>query len=79
MLQLHKHLRSIPQVEVLNLGVSADKGITIRLLLQVPTPLLQVLTDLPEVDKIEETGKAAGGRQAGGKTAVRKFILTTKK
>ncbi len=78
MLQLHKHLRSIPQVEVLNLGVSADKGITIRLLLQVPTPLIQVLGELPEVESVQEAGKVNSGRQAG-KAGVRKFILSTKK
>jgi vacuolar-type H+-ATPase subunit H len=50
MLQLHKHLRNIPNIEVLNLGVSADKSITIRVTLENPIPLRKILEDLSEVE-----------------------------
>ena len=49
MLQLHEHLRTFPHIQVLNLGGSVDKGITIRLVLEKPTPLVTILRNLPEV------------------------------
>jgi DNA-binding response OmpR family regulator len=51
MLQLHERLRSIPNVKVLNLGGSVDKGITIRLFLDSDVPLIEILRRMPEVEK----------------------------
>jgi DNA-binding response OmpR family regulator len=51
MLLLHEHLRALPQTQVLNLGGSVDKGITIRVVLERPTPLVMVLRNLPEVGR----------------------------
>jgi len=82
MLQLHKNLRHIPQIEVMNLGVSKDKGITIRLFLDSPIPLLKLLGDLPEVDKVSEPlggAKNADSQKAAGKPSLRKIIVTTRK
>jgi hypothetical protein len=83
MLQLHKNLRHIPQIEVMNLGVSKDKGITIRLFLDSPIPLLKLLGDLPEVEKVSEplggAKKAADSQKAAGKPSPRKIIVTTRK
>ena len=82
MLQLHKHLKQTPQVEVLNFGGSVDKGITIRLLLENPTPLLKVLEDLPEVQEVsaEISGSETmvTSRETGDDTPVRRILVITK-
>jgi hypothetical protein len=82
MLQLHKHLKQTPQVEVLNLGGSVDKGITIRLLLENPTPLLKVLEDLPEVQKASDepsgTEQTVPARQTGEEPPVKRILVITR-
>jgi len=82
MLQLHKHLKQTPHVDVLNLGGSVDKGITIRVLVQEPTTLLKAIGKLPEVDKASEelpdADKTVPGRQTGEETPIRRIIVTTK-
>jgi hypothetical protein len=82
MLQLHKHLKQTPQVEVLNLGGSVDKGITIRLLLENPTPLLKVLEDLPEVKKVSDelsgTERTVPARQPGEEPPVKRILVITR-
>jgi len=82
MLQLHKHLKRTPNVDVLNLGGSVDKGITIRVLVQNPTPLLKVIGKLSEVEEASEelpdANKAVPGRETGEETSIRRIIVTTK-
>jgi len=82
MLQLHKHLKQTPHVDVLNLGGSVDTGITIRVLVQDPTPLLKVIGKLPEVDEASEelpdADKTVPSRQTGDETPIRRIIITTK-
>lgn len=82
MLQLHKHLRNISQIEVLNLGVSADKSITIRVHMDNPTPLLRILEDLPEVetasDMLQDAETTIVSRKTGEKTPVKRVMVTTK-
>jgi vacuolar-type H+-ATPase subunit H len=84
MLQLHKHLRNIPNAKVLNLGVAADKSITIRVLLESPTPLLDILTELPEVEEASDAQQQgpeiiATTRKGGDKASVRRILVSTKK
>ena len=83
MLQLHKHLRNIPDAKVLNLGVAADKSITIRVLLENPTPLLDILADLPEVEKASddqhESEISATTRRSGDKAPIKRITVITKK
>jgi vacuolar-type H+-ATPase subunit H len=83
MLQLHKHLRNIPDVEVLNLGVAADKSITIRLVVQNPIPLRSILEELPEVEQATESPQeiesTMPSRKGGEKVAVKRIIVTTRK
>ena len=83
MLQLHKHLRNIPNIEVLNLGVSADKSITIRVMLENPTPLRSILEDLPEVETVADAPQDAemttSTKKTGERTPVKRIIVTTKK
>lgn len=82
MLQLHKHLRNTPQIEVLNLGVAADKSITIRILLENPVPLLNILEGLPEVEKAldspQDAEAIAATRKSGEKPPAKRIIVTTK-
>jgi len=83
MLQLHKHLRNIPNIEVLNLGVSADKSITIRVSLENPTPLRKILEDLPEVettaDAPQDTEMTPSTKKTGERAPVKRIIVNTKK
>jgi len=74
-LQLHRHLRSIPQVQSLDLRVSKDRGITFRFVLEGPTPLLQVLRELPEIDKIQDAGRIVLARRSGDTGPVRQLIV----
>jgi hypothetical protein len=82
MLQLHKLLKEAPHVDVLNLGGSVEKGITIRIVMDSPTPLLKVIEDLPEVETVSEeypdAEKIVPGRQSEEAPSVRRIIITTK-
>ncbi|MBE0479828.1 MAG: hypothetical protein IBX68_02495 [Dehalococcoidia bacterium] len=81
MLQLHKHLKQTPNVDVLNLGGSVDKGITIRVHLENPTALLKIIAELPEVSGAaeEEPGstKVVPGRKDDG-SQIKRIIVNTK-
>lgn len=83
MLQLHKHLRNIPNIEVMNLGVSADKSITVRVTLENPTPLRKILEDLPEVEATaavpQDLDMMTTTKKTGEKAPVRRIVVTTKK
>jgi len=58
-LQLHRHLASTPEIKTLYMKGTANKGITLRLYLQTPVRLLDILENLPEV------GRAADKRKVG--------------
>jgi hypothetical protein len=64
----------------MNLGGSVDKGITIRLHLETPTPLLKILEDLDEVknasDEIPGADRLVPSRQ-GGEEGVKRVIVLT--
>jgi vacuolar-type H+-ATPase subunit H len=83
MLQLHKHLRNMPNIEVSSLGVSADKSIAIRVSLENPTPLRKMLEDLPEVEATAEAPRDAevlpSTKKTGETALVRRIIVTTRK
>jgi vacuolar-type H+-ATPase subunit H len=83
MLQLHKHLRNIPNIEVLNLGVSSDKSITIRVLLENPTPLRKILAELPEIettaDAPQDAEMTSATKKTGERAPIKRIIVTTKK
>ncbi len=77
-LQLHEDLRPITQMYVLNLGGSVDRGITIRMNVETPIPLLKLLRDLPEVgkasDEMERPERIVPARQGEG-PKVRRIVL----
>lgn len=82
MLQLHKHLKETPHVDVLNLGGSVDNGITIRILVDSPLPLLKILQELPEADHVAEElpgdKKAVPSRDGAANGHVRRVVITAK-
>jgi hypothetical protein len=67
----------------LNLGVSADKSITIKVTLEDPTPLRSILEGLPEVemaaDAPQDATMTTPTKKAGEKAPVKRIIVTTKK
>ncbi|MFC1848278.1 hypothetical protein ACFLXV_03090 [Chloroflexota bacterium] len=80
--KLHRHLRGSPQVQVLNVERSADKGLKMRLLLRDRTPLLDVLKTLPEVKKVSTLQPAdsnkAYAQGTGTKDNVQRIVVTTR-
>ncbi|MEE9401550.1 MAG: hypothetical protein V3V32_05995 [Dehalococcoidia bacterium] len=81
MMQLHKNLRQIPEVEEVNLRQPTDKGLMIELRLSSPIPLLRILGDLPGVDEVSdglrETEDASLLRRLRGKPHCTKIVVTT--
>lgn len=68
MLQLYEHLKAVSQVEVLDVGGSADKDVSLKLLLKSPTPLGKILWDLPEVEMVSEESGGDGASAAEQKS-----------
>jgi len=51
--RLHKSLKNIPNIKVMNFRIADDKqSVIFRLFLESPLPLLQVLASLPEVQSV---------------------------
>jgi len=79
MLQVHQHLRHMQQIKVLNLGGSVDKGITIRVYLETPVPLLKIVRELPDVERASaapaESESIIPARQ-GESPKVRRVVVT---
>ena len=54
---LHRHLKSVAQVESIDVRVSEEGGVVVGLVLGEPVRLLQILRSSPDVDRIKLTGK----------------------
>jgi len=67
-LQFYNNLKHVNQVDVLNATGTVDKNVIIKLLLKTPTPLTNILRNLPEVEEIsdglQEAENIASGNQA---------------
>ncbi len=77
-LQLHEHLRSISQVESLQVSGSVEKDIIIRLRLSAPVSLDNILWDLPEVEVISDRNDEVGSLLLAGQgegTPVRRIVI----
>jgi CheY-like chemotaxis protein len=77
-LQLHEHLRSISQVEALQVSGSVESDITISLRLSAPISLDSILWDLPEVECISDGNERAGSLLLTGQgegTPVRRIVI----
>lgn len=53
-LQFYNTLKHVRQVDVVDVAGLVDKNVTIKLLLETPTPLVKILRDLPEVEEISD-------------------------
>jgi hypothetical protein len=51
-LQFYNTLKHVRQVDVVDVAGLVDKNVTIKLLLETPTPLVKILKVLPEVEEI---------------------------
>ncbi len=83
MLQIHKTMKESPYLNVLNLGGSVDSGITIRVFVEAPIPLLKVIGEMPEVVEASEElpgdEKLVPGRRGEEEYPLRRIIITTKR
>ncbi len=78
MVDLYEHMNNTPGVDVINLGGSARRGITIRLLLENPVHLMRILQAQPEVKKASDQNVSAGesmATQAGELRPIRRIAL----
>ncbi len=83
LLKLYKHLKRDSRVKVGNMEGSLHKGVRIKLLVQADTPLLSILTALPEVetvsDKPIEAVNVSSAHQKGNGAPPRTIAVTMKK
>ncbi len=83
LLKLHRRLTKTRQVKVMDVAGSAGKGIIIKLFLRSPTPLIDMLEDLPEVMEVAAATKQShntGARQhKPGEPAVRRIVVTIRR
>jgi vacuolar-type H+-ATPase subunit H len=81
--KLHRHLKKTPQIKVMDVRRSDDKGLQMRLHVPKRTPLLEVLKAFPEVKKVavprREALPGVPGVPAGDKPSVRKVFVTTRR
>lgn len=80
-MQLHKDLKDISEIQVMNFGGSVDKGITIRLVSRTPTPLLDILGGMTgvasAVDEAQAPEQLVPSRPPGNGPPIRRIVLTT--
>jgi len=82
MLKLHKQLKNTPNVKVMELTGSLDKGVKIELFLTTPVPIIGVLKAIPEVEKaFDLNGKKLvhAGHQKGNEPTPHAIIIKMKK
>ena len=81
--KLHRHLKRTPQVKVMEVRRSDDRGLKMRLHLPERTPLIEVLKAFPEVKQVavprREAALGAAGLGTGGRDRVRKVLVTTRR
>jgi F-type H+-transporting ATPase subunit b len=83
MLKLHKHLKKNSRLKVVELKGSLDKGVTIRILVQSHTPLLNMLVVLPEVENVLDepidAGKISSVHRKGNGSQPRTIAVAMKR
>lgn len=81
--KLHRHLRGTPDIKIMKVSGTADKGLRMQLHLRSRTPLLNILEALPEVKKASDpllrAGSIVHSQPATGKRPVRRIVVTTRK
>ena len=66
-LQFYNTLKHVRQVDVVDVAGLVDKNVTIKLLLETPTPLVKILEVLPEVEEISDGFQNAENIISGGR------------
>lgn len=81
--KLHRHLRGTPDIKIMEMRGTADKGLRMQLHLRSRTPLLNILEAMPEVKKASDPPQRAGSiahsQSATGKRPVRRIVVTITK
>ncbi len=83
MLKVHRWLTRAQQVSLLDVAGSAGRGVIIRLFLRSPTPLIDMLEDLPEVQAVAPATKQADktdpSQHRAGEPAIKRLVVTIKR
>ena len=64
-MQMNEHLKDDPRIQIVNMGGSVDKGLIVKLNLESPTPILQIVSDLPEVENATDSLEEIIGIESG--------------
>ncbi len=64
-LQFYNNLKYVREIDVLNATGTVDKNITMKLLLKTPTPLVNILKNLPEVEEVSDRSPEAKNKVSG--------------
>jgi hypothetical protein len=75
-LRLHRHLRSAPQVEAVDVRVSAERGIILGLVLAEPIPPLHIIRQLPNADGIRISWEERAVRSSRRESLIGGIVLT---
>ena len=80
--KLHRHLRATPQIRVMRMKATKDKGLRMQLLLKGRTPLLDILRALPEVKAVstrpQNASKVTVTPAVGAGGAASRITVTTR-
>jgi vacuolar-type H+-ATPase subunit H len=68
-LKLKRHLKAKVRTRMVGVGVSRYDGVSLKLRLPQPTPLVKVIKALPEVREVSAERRITAKAQASGKTA----------
>jgi DNA-binding response OmpR family regulator len=77
-LQFYNTLKYVRQVGVVDVVGLVDKDVTIKLLLETPTPLIKILRVLPEVENVSDGSQAAEEAISGSQgeaSQVKKIVI----
>ena len=66
LLSLHRRLREGAHAEILETGVSRDQDTVVKVTLLRPIPLVQMLSELPDVVSVTEEPYAGGRETTSG-------------
>ena len=77
-LQFYNTLKHVRQVDVVDVAGLVDKNVTIKLLLETPTPLVKILKVLPQVEEISDGFQNAANVISGSQeetSPVRRIVI----
>lgn len=80
-LKIHKALAKLPHLRVLDLEGSSRGGIRIKAYVHGHVPLLDVLREMPDVEKVSNGVRASrsGSSRDGGKPGPRRIVVATRR